>query len=69
MRARGLGGVGLVISNVHTGVKAAIARVFTATWRRSRVQWIRNALAHISRGQHTVVVAAIRQAFYQPDRA
>ncbi len=69
LRARGLGGVRLVISDAHTGLKAAIARVFEATWQRCRVHWIRNALAHISRGQHTVVAAAIRQAFDQPDRA
>ena len=29
---------------------------------------MRNALAHVPRGQHTVVAAAIRQAFSQPDR-
>lgn len=29
---------------------------------------MRNALAHVSKGQHTVVAAAIRQAFDQPDR-
>ena len=29
---------------------------------------MRNALAHVSKGQHTVVAAAIRQAFEQPDR-
>ncbi len=34
-----------------------------------RVHWMRNALAHVSRGQHTVVAAAIRQAFDQADRA
>ena len=33
-----------------------------------RVHWIRNALAHVSHGQHTVVAAAIRQAFDQADR-
>jgi transposase-like protein len=32
------------------------------------VPWIRNALAHVPKGQHTVVAAAIRQAFTQPDR-
>ena len=63
LRARGLGGVRLVISDAHTGLKAAIARVFEATWQRCRVHWMRNALAHVSRGQHTVVAAAIRQAF------
>ena len=29
--------------------------------------WIRNALAHVPKGQHTMVAAAIRQAFLQPD--
>lgn len=61
--------VGHSLSDAHTGLKAAIARVFEATWQRCRVHWIRNALAHVSKGQHTVVAAAIRQAFDQPDRA
>jgi len=68
LKARGLDGVKLVISDAHTGLKAAIARVFEATWQRCRVHWIRNALAHVPKGQHTVVAAAIRQAFTQPDR-
>ncbi|MET3835696.1 transposase-like protein [Brevundimonas sp. UYEF29] len=49
LRVRGLGGVRLVISDAHTGLKAAIARVFEATWQRCRVHWMRNALAHVSR--------------------
>ena len=68
LKARGLDGVKLVISDAHSGLKAAIQRVFDATWQRCRVHWIRNALAHVPRGQHTVVAAAIRQAFNQPDR-
>jgi putative transposase len=68
LKARGLTGVKLVVSDAHGGLKAAIARVFEATWQRCRVHWIRNALAHVSKGQHTVVAAAIRQAFDQPDR-
>ena len=68
LKARGLEGVKLVISDAHTGLKAAIARVFDATWQRCRVHWMRNALAHVPKGQHTVVAAAIRQAFNQPDR-
>ncbi len=68
LKARGLDGVKLVISDAHTGLKAAIGRVFDATWQRCRVHWMRNALAHVQRGQHTVVAAAIRQAFNQPDR-
>ena len=68
LKARGLARVKLVVSDAHTGLKAAIARVFEATWQRCRVHWMRNALAHVPRGQHTVVAAAIRQAFSQPDR-
>ena len=62
LRARGLDGVELVISDAHSGLKSAISKVFEATWQRCRVHWMRNALAHVSKGQHTVVAAAIRQA-------
>ena len=65
---RGLRGVKLVIADDHKGLRAAALRVFNATHQRCRVHWMRNALAHVSRGQHTVVAAAIRQAFDQPDR-
>jgi len=68
LKSRGLDGLKLVISDAHTGLKAAIARVFDATWQRCRVHWMRNALAHVPKGQHTVVAAAIRQAFTQPDQ-
>ena len=64
---RGLKGVKLVVSDAHEGLKAAIAKVFGATWQRCRVHWMRNALAHVSKGQHTMVAAALRQAFLQAD--
>src|ERR671920_2624159 len=66
---RGLKGVKLVISDAHEGLKAAIRRVFGATWQRCRVHWMRNALAHVPKGQQTMVAAALRQAFLQPDQA
>jgi putative transposase len=65
---RGLAGVRLVVSDAHEGLKAAIAKVMGATWQRCRVHWMRNALAHVPKGQQTVVAAALRQAFFQPDR-
>jgi transposase-like protein len=68
LKARGLDGIKLIVSDAHTGLKAAVGRVFDATWQRCRVHWMRNALAHVQRGQHTMVAAAIRQAFNQPDR-
>jgi putative transposase len=64
---RGLKGVRLVISDAHEGLKSAIVRVFGATWQRCRVHAMRNALAYVPKGQHTMVAAAIRQAFIQPD--
>src|ERR1700760_4420987 len=66
---RGLRGVRLVISDAHKGLKAAIRRVFTATWQRCRVHWMRNALSYVAKTQHSMVAAALRQAFMQPDRA
>jgi putative transposase len=66
---RGLKGVKLVISDAHEGLRLAITRVLGATWQRCRVHWMRNALAHVPKGQHTMVAAAIRQAFLQPDAA
>ena len=64
---RGLTGVKLVISDAHEGLKAAITRIISATWQRCRVHAMRNALAYVPKGQHTMVAAAIRQAFIQPD--
>jgi len=66
---RGLKGVKLVISDAHDGLRHAITRVLGAAWQRCRVHWIRNALAHVPKGQHTMVAAAIRQAFLQADAA
>jgi hypothetical protein len=37
LKRRGLAGVKLVISDAHEGIKAAVARVFRATWQRCRV--------------------------------
>jgi transposase-like protein len=66
---RGLKGVRLVVSDAHEGLKAAIRRVLGATWQRCRVHWMRSALAHVPRGQQTMVAAALRQAFLQTDQA
>jgi transposase-like protein len=66
---RGLRGVKLVISDAHEGLKAAIRRVFGAAWQRCRVHWMRNALAYVPKTQQSMVAAALRQAFLQPDRA
>ena len=48
---RGLHSVKLVISDAHEGLKAAIRRVFSATWQRCRVHWMRNALSSVAKTQ------------------
>jgi putative transposase len=60
---RGLRGVKLVISDAHLGLKAAIAKVFKATWQRCRVHFMRNALAHAGKGQRQMVLALINTVF------
>ncbi len=62
---RGLRGVKLVISDAHEGLKAAAAKVLSATWQRCRVHFLRNALAHAGKGQRQMVLAAINTAFTQ----
>src|ERR671933_73479 len=60
---RGLKGVRLVVSDAHEGLKDAIRRVLGATWQRCRVHWMRSALAHVGKGQRSVVAAPLCQAF------
>ncbi|MGH7746678.1 MAG: IS256 family transposase [Candidatus Dormibacteria bacterium] len=62
---RGLRGVKLVISDAHVGLKAAIAKVFKATWQRCRVHFMRNALAYAGKGQRQMVLALINTVFAQ----
>jgi putative transposase len=64
---RGLRGVKLVISDAHEGIKAAVAKVLSATWQRCRVHFMRNALAHAGRSGRRVVSAFIATAFAQDD--
>jgi transposase-like protein len=62
---RGLRGVKLVVSDAHEGIKAAVSRVFNATWQRCRVHFMRNALAHAGKSGRRVVSAFIATAFAQ----
>jgi transposase-like protein len=68
LRARGLGGVQLVISDHHLGLKTAIGAVFVgAGWQRCRVHFMRNVLARVPKASSDMVAAAIRTIFAQPD--
>jgi len=68
LKARGLGGVQLVISDAHAGLKQAIAAVFQGSaWQRCRVHFMRNVLSVVPKGSSEMVAAAIRTIFAQPD--
>lgn len=67
LKARGLGGVQLVVSDAHTGLKQAISAVLLGSaWQRCRVHFLRNVLAQVPKGSAEMVAAAIRTIFAQP---
>ncbi|EGF6524122.1 hypothetical protein IC066_005039, partial [Salmonella enterica] len=67
LKKRGLEGVKLVISDSHSGLKAAIQQVFSASWQCCRVHFMRNVLSRVSRATQSVVRAALQQVFVQTD--
>jgi putative transposase len=70
LKARGLAGVRLVVSDAHTGLKQAVAAVMAgASWQRCRVHFLRNVLARVPKGSAEMVAAAIRTIFAQPTGA
>jgi putative transposase len=60
---RGLRGVKLVISDAHEGLKAAIGKIFKASWQRCRIHFMRNALAHAGKGERQMVLALMNTVF------
>jgi putative transposase len=68
LRDRGLHGVRLVISDAHSGLKAAVSKTLVdAGWQRCRVHLMRNLLATVPRGHAEMVAATVRTIFAQPD--
>lgn len=66
LKARGLSGVRLVISDQHAGLVAAIRRCFQgAAHQRCRVHFARNLLATVPKGHQEMVAAAFRTIFAQ----
>ena len=64
LKKRGLGGVRLVLSDAHEGLKAALRRCFQgATWQRGRVHYARTLLAKIPKAHQQMVAAAFRSIF------
>lgn len=69
LRARGLAGVRLVVSDAHEGLKQAIGKVMGCAWQRCTVHFLRDMLGHVQRAQQQMVGAAIRQVFAAGSRA
>jgi len=63
LRARGLRGVRLCVSDCHEGLKAAIGQVLGCPWQRCTVHFLRNMLGHCQKAQQPMISAAIRGIF------
>ncbi|MDH3046679.1 IS256 family transposase [Gordonia alkanivorans] len=70
LKARGLSGVHLVISDAHAGLKTAVAQQFTGSaWQRCRVHFMRNLHGAVSTKQAPVVTAAVKTIFAHTEPA
>ena len=67
LRARGLSGVQLAVSDAHEGLKGAIAKVLGCPWQRCTVHFLRDMLGHCGKAQQPLVSGAIRQIFAAED--
>jgi putative transposase len=63
LRARGLTGVRLCVSDCHEGLRAAIGQVLGCPWQRCSVHFLRNMLGHCAKSQQPMISAAIRAIF------
>jgi putative transposase len=68
--SRGMSGIRLIISDDHSGLKAARRAVFGGVpWQRCQFHLQQNAGSHVPRQSMKAEVAAdIRKIFYAPDR-
>jgi putative transposase len=65
---RGLGGVQLVVSDAHAGLKKAIAQTLDCPWQRCTVHFLRETLGHVRKDQQGMVAALLRPIFNADDR-
>ena len=67
LKARGLTGVRLVISDDHAGLRAAIARHFQgASWQRCQVHVTRNLCGQVAATKRADLAAGLREVFLAP---
>lgn len=65
LKARGLLGVELAISDDHPGLVAAIAAVLGCSWQRCRTHFARNVLTRVPKSAQGMVAALVRSIFAQ----
>jgi len=70
LKERGLRGVKYVVSDDHSGLKAAIDRCFQgAVWQRCQAHFVRNLLSQVStRKDKAVVAQMLKEITESPDR-
>ncbi len=67
LKERGLTGVRLVVSDAHSGLKAAARKVLKAEWQRCKVHFYRNVLVHVPKRSQAEVSEAMKAVFVQRD--
>ena len=66
LKARGLSGVQLIISDAHSGLKSARQKSFNAVpWQRCRVHFMRNVLCRVPKAAQGFVSATVKAIFAQ----
>ena len=69
LKARGLRGVELVVSDDHEGLKSAAFRHFQgASWQRCQVHYARNLLGMVGHARRKELAAGLRGVFAAPSR-
>lgn len=69
LKARGLSGVHVIISDAHKGIQAAVARHFQGSlWQRCKVHWMREAVKKVSWRDEKKLLGDLRQIFAHGDR-
>ncbi len=69
LKARGLGGVELVVSDDHQGLKSAVERHFQgASWQRCQVHYARNLLGMVGHARRKELAEGLRGVFAAPSR-
>ena len=67
LSARGLGGLELVVSDAHQGLRGAIPAVFGgASWQRCRTHFMTNLLTRVPRRAQPWVATMVRTIYQQP---